>query len=80
VIARWSTPCPRAIFISTNIIDMNFLETQKDHAVRALSSQEMRAISGGWSLTGFLVDLAKAGSIYFFNMGLREGRRMKAQL
>lgn len=80
MIARWYRVYRRAIFISINIMCMSNSEERKHGIMSALSKEEARLISGGWSLTGFLIDCAKAGAAYFFNMGLNEGRRVRAIL
>lgn len=47
--------------------------------LRPLSKQEMLNVSGG-SVVSFLVKFAQWGATYFFNMGVREGKKMRAQL
>ncbi|HUQ66600.1 MAG TPA: hypothetical protein VM101_10615 [Flavitalea sp.] len=44
-----------------------------------LSREEMRCIQGG-SLTETVVKLVLSGMEYFYNMGIREAKRMKALL
>jgi hypothetical protein len=46
--------------------------------LQPLSQTEAMKIAGGKSLIGILIDFAGNGVVYFFNMGLREGRRMRA--
>jgi hypothetical protein len=44
-----------------------------------LSHEEMQSISGG-SLTESIVKMVFSAAEYFFRMGVREAKRMKAQL
>lgn len=47
--------------------------------LRPLSTDEMQNIHGG-SIVSYLLKFAAWGAGYFFNMGVREGRRMRAFL
>lgn len=47
--------------------------------ITMLSRAEMQSISGG-SLVETVVKLVLSGAEYFFYMGIREAKRMKAQL
>ena len=49
----------------------------KGHSL--LSAEELRNTKGG-SITETLVKLVMSGMDYFFRMGVREAKRMKAQL
>lgn len=48
-------------------------------SLRPLSTDEMQKIYGG-SIADYLMKFAAWGANYFFNMGVREGRRMRALL
>ena len=47
--------------------------------IRMLKSEELASIKGG-GVVDYLVKFASWGAGYFFQMGVREGRRMRALL
>lgn len=55
----------------------NLPEWRKE--MRRMSVEETMQVSGG-SLVSSLVRIARWGAVYFFNMGVQEGRKMRAML
>ena len=48
--------------------------------MRVLSREETQCISGGSALFQYALKFIAAGIAYCYNMGVREGRTMRAQL
>jgi len=62
-----------------NISGMNKSEFRHAGSIRLLEETEMKNIKGG-SIVNYLMKFAAWGAGYFFNMGVSEGRKMRALL